>query len=190
MTDADHQEFIVAAQAGDSAAFAQLLAQYYDTMFRFAWRWCGQRSDAEDITQLACIKLAQSIRQFRFEAAFSSWLYRLVINCAKDWHKSQNRHRHTPLNTYSLDEHTQQEPVREEAGEDTIYLRQVLRQLEEMAEGFKETALLVHGEGLSHAEAAAVLQVKESTVSWRLHEIRKQFQRLQQNAESGWEAYP
>ena len=47
-----------------------------------------------------------------------------------------------------------------------------------MADGFKETALLVHAEGLSHAEAAEVLGVKESTISWRLHEMRKQLQVL------------
>lgn len=184
MTDADHQAFIAAAQAGDSAAFAQLLAQYYDTIFRFAWRWCGQRSDAEDITQLACIKLAQSIKQFRFEAAFTSWLYRLVINCAKDWHKSQQRHK-----VFSM-EGQSEEDITESSGENSIYLRQVLNQLAQMADGFKETALLVHGEGLSHAEAAAVLQVKESTVSWRLHEIRKQLQRLQQHSAGDWEANP
>ena len=40
---------------------------------------------------------------------------------------------------------------------------------------------------LSHAEAAAILQVKESTVSWRLHDIRKQLQLLQQQPDGGWE---
>jgi RNA polymerase sigma-70 factor (ECF subfamily) len=37
----------------------------------------------------------------------------------------------------------------------------------------KETALLVHGEGMSHAEAGTVLGVSESTISWRLHVIRR-----------------
>lgn len=173
---------IRAAQAGDRLAFAQLLEEHYERIHRFAYRWCGNRSDADDITQLACIKLAQSISQFRFEAAFNSWLYRLVINCAKDWRKSQSRHQHA-----DIDQEIEAEPALDQRAENSIYLQQLLMRLEQMSEGFKETALLVHGEGLSHAEAAEVLQLKESTVSWRLHEIRKQLQRLQQ-ADESWGA--
>lgn len=180
MSSDDKHHLIQAAQCGDGQAFSQLLEKCYDQLFRFAFRWCGNRVDAEDVTQLACIKLAQSIGQFRFEAAFSSWLYRLVINCAKDWQRSQGRHQHDDL------EEAAAEIRHDHAAETGIYLRQVLQWLDSLAEGFKETALLVHAEGLTHAEAAAILQVKESTVSWRLHEIRKQLQRFQQN-DGSWE---
>jgi len=173
---------IQAAQAGDSRAFASLLDTVYDQIFRIAYRWCGRRADAEDITQLACIKLGQSIQQFRFEASFSTWLYRLVINCAKDWHKSQTRHQHQDITQDSWPEASTPN-----SGENRIYLQQLLGLLAGMPEGFKETALLVHGEGLTHAEAADILAIKESTVSWRLHEIRKQLQLLQQEPNSGWE---
>jgi RNA polymerase sigma-70 factor, ECF subfamily len=182
MSVADQTELIRSAQSGNGDAFAQLLADSYDSLYRFAYRWCGNKADAEDITQQACLKLAQSISQFRFEAAFSSWLYRLVINCAKDWYKSQNRHQHD-----NIDDWIEPERAPDQAAENSIYLQQLLRLLDQMAEGFKETALLVHGEGLSHAEAAAILQVKESTVSWRLHEIRKQLQLLQQQPDGSWE---
>jgi len=182
MSPADHTGLIRAAQAGDGHAFAQLLADSYDSIYRFAYRWCGNQADAEDITQQACIKLGQTIGQFRFEAAFNSWLYRLVINCAKDWYKSQNRHQHD-----NIDDWIEPERAPDQTAENSIYLQQLLRLLEQMAEGFKETALLVHGEGLSHAEAAAILQLKESTVSWRLHEIRKQLQLRQQQPDGSWE---
>ena len=57
--------------------------------------------------------------------------------------------------------------------EDQIYLVQLLAELEDLGEGMKETALLVHAEGMSHAEAGAVLGVSESTISWRVHTIRR-----------------
>jgi len=178
----EHHLLIRAAQAGDGRAFEQLLGSHYDIIFRFAFRWCGNRSDAEDITQNACIKLAQSIVQFRFESAFSTWLYRLVINCAKDWYKNQHRHQGLPLEkTEHLDASDtsldQEHHNCDQAAEISVYLRQVLQQLDTLAEGFKETALLVHAEGLSHAQAALVLNIKEATVSWRLHEIRNYLQR-------------
>lgn len=182
MSAIEPHRLIRAAQDGDGQAFAQLLAEHYDSIYRFAFRWCSNSADAEDITQQACIKLAHSIKQFRFEAAFSSWLYRLVINCAKDWYKSQNRHQHE-----DIDRWVEPERAPDQRAENSIYLRQLLRLLEQMADGFKETALLVHGEGMSHAEAAAILQLKESTVSWRLHEIRKQLQLRQQQPDGSWE---
>jgi RNA polymerase sigma-70 factor (ECF subfamily) len=143
---------------------------HYDRLFKFAYKWCGVRVDAEDITQQACIKIARSIQQFRFDAAFSSWLYRIVINCAKDWQRSQSRHVANP------DEMNARESdcVVDSGAENELLLRQVMRHIDTMAEGTKETLLLVYGEGHTHGEAADILEVKESTISWRLHEVRKQ----------------
>jgi RNA polymerase sigma-70 factor (ECF subfamily) len=163
----DDQALIRRAQAGDSAAFAALLDLHYDTIHRFAWKWCGHAANAEDIAQLACLKLAGSLTQFRFQAAFTSWLYRLVISCAQDWHRGQQRHAHEAL----PDDEPDAEASRTE---DHIYLGQLLEQLDALGEGMKETALLVHAEGRSHAEAGAILGVSESTISWRVHTIRKQ----------------
>lgn len=59
--------------------------------------------------------------------------------------------------------------------EQQAYFWQLLRQLDALPDGIKETLLLVHAEGLTHGEAARVLDVKESTISWRLHEFRKRY---------------
>jgi RNA polymerase sigma-70 factor (ECF subfamily) len=162
----DDQALIRRAQQGDASSFEELLELHYDTIYRFAWKWCGRAVDAEDIAQQACMKLANSLGQFRFEAAFSSWLYRLVITCAQDWERTQQRHRHAsvPEDIVGFDP---------EQVEDQIYLLQVLAQLDELGEGMRATALLVHAEGMSHAQAGEVLGVSESTISWRVHTIRK-----------------
>lgn len=159
----DLQETIRRAQRGDRDAFSRLVEEHYAVMFRFACRYCGDRQDAEDVTQQACIKLARAIGQFRFESAFSTWLYRLVINCAKDWRKSQRSGQREELDDV---------PTNDPA-ESAVLLRQVVGLVDQMGEGFRESLVLVMAEGLTHAEAAAILEVKESTVSWRLHEIRK-----------------
>jgi len=164
-TRMDDLALIRRAQAGDQTAFGDLLDLYYDTIFRFAWKWCRHRTNAEDIAQLACIKLANSLAQFRFQAAFTSWLYRLVISCAQDWQRSQQRHDHEEL--ADTETHT------DSRAEDQIYAAQLLAELDDVGEGMRETALLVHGEGMSHAEAGVILGVSESTISWRLHVIRR-----------------
>jgi len=176
----DDQPLIRRAQGGDAASFAELLDLHYDTIYRFAWKWCGHAANAEDIAQLACLKLANSLTQYRFQAAFTSWLYRLVISCALDWQRSQQRHEH--------DELPEEEPMADASRiEDGIYLGQVLTQLALLGEGMKETALLVHAEGRSHAEAGAILGVSESTISWRIHTIRKHMSRQEARASLAYE---
>src|SRR5262245_24178583 len=166
MDDTHLTGLIRRAQSGDVPSFAELLDLHYDTIYRIAWKWCGHRANAEDIAQQSCIKLAGSLAQFRFQSAFRSWLYQLVITCAQDWQRAQHRHEHDAL--------PENEPTADDGRtEDYIYLAQLLEQLDELGEGMKETALLVHAEGLSHAEAGQILGVAESTISWRVHAIRK-----------------
>ena len=167
---------IAAAAGGDEQAFETLLDVHYERIYRFAYRWCGNATDAEDITQLACIKLARTIGQFRGDAAFTSWLFRLVVNCAKDWQKSQRRHQGEQLTgNPGLCAPCESEAQTEQH---TVYLIEILNTVDAMGQGFKETALLVLGEGFSHREAGALLGVKESTVSWRLHQMRQQLSSL------------
>ena len=162
------------AQAGDASAFEAVLEANYDTIYTFAYRWCGSQEDAEDITQIVCVKLARAIAQFRFESSFSTWLYRLVINAAKDWQKAQARHTSTSRSETDL----QDLPAGSSAPENTIFLQQLISRMNTLPEGFKETMLLVHAEGMNHREAAAILNIKESTISWRIHEARKQLKAM------------
>lgn len=169
----DKDEALVrAAQAGDPDAFEALLEAHYDTLYRFAYKWSGNATDAEDITQQACMKLARALSSYRFEAAFTSWLYRVVVNCARDWQRAQARHAGEAIDTLAL----QEVPATAEDGvERQAQARQLLLRLDQLPDGIRETLLLVHAEGLNHREAAEVLGVKESTVSWRLHEFRKSY---------------
>jgi len=162
-------------QAGDKQAFEMLINHHYDTIYRFAYRWCGDQVNAEDITQIACLKLAKSIKQFRFESSFTSWLYSLVVNCAKDFYKSPSQHNVREEQHKNLD-------IQLNKSSDTnasrYYARQILEYIGQLQEDLKDTLLLVYGTGLSHGEAAKRLNIKESTVSWRIHEARKILKQL------------
>ncbi len=162
-------ELIRAAQGGDSRAFEQLLDERYSTIYRFSYKWCGNTCDAEDVAQQACIKIAANLKQFNHESKFSTWLYRLVINCAKDWQRQQQRH---VTEEPSAEDANVLSSMTEDKADIAVYLGQLLAWVELLGSEFKETLLLVFGEGLSHGEAAKVLNVKESTVSWRIHNVR------------------
>ena len=169
MTDPDAETVLIKrAQNGDKEAFEALLRAYYNVMYRTAYKWCGNKADAQDITQTACIKLANSIDSFRHEASFRSWLYRMVINTAKDWVKSRSR---SPL-VERADVDRSEAP----SAEMRVFARQVLDQVHSLPERQQVALLLVISEGMSHREAALVMECKESTVSWYIHEARKKLQ--------------
>ena len=160
----DH-ELIYAAQAGDRQAFSVLVERHYRMMFKVAWKWCGVTEDAEDIAQDAAIKLGQNIGSFRFESAFTTWLYRLVMNAAKDRARVDNRKnlRETPL--YEDAQFAAATP----SPEQQLAHKDALRFLEELPEDMKDTVIFVCWQGLTHKEAAQVLDCSEGTVSWRMH---------------------
>ena len=162
---------IAQCQAGDAIAFEHLLEQYYDTIYRFAYRWCGDQHNAQDITQLACIKLAKSISQFEHQSSFTSWLYRLVINCAKDFYKSPTQHNQREESDENIYNSVGKSVA--DQNEERFYAQQILEHINGLQDSLKDTLILIYGSGLSHSDAAKKLGIKESTVSWRVHEARK-----------------
>ncbi len=172
MTEPDEEsDLIKQAQRGDRGAFESLLRTHYDAMYRMAFKWCGNKEDAEDITQNACIKLARSIDTFRFQSAFLSWLYRLVINTAKDWAKARP--------PWAADREIETDRAEAPVAEDKVYAGQVMAYVRTMPEREQVALYLVFSEGLTHREAASVMECKESTVSWYIHEARKKLQSFQ-----------
>jgi len=78
-SDMTDETLIKQAGAGDGSAFACLVERYYTIMYKMAYKYAGNQEDAEDIAQDSAIKLARNIDSYRFDAAFTTWLYRLVI---------------------------------------------------------------------------------------------------------------
>lgn len=157
-------------QLGDDQAFETLLGRYYDQVHSISYKWCQDSANAQDITQLACIKLAKSIQQFNFDSSFTTWLYRLVINCAKDFYKSPSQHNVREETDHDLQAHA---GISEDLSSRKIYARQILERIGCLQEDLRDTLVLVYGSGLNHQQTAVRLGVKESTISWRVHEARK-----------------
>jgi RNA polymerase sigma-70 factor (ECF subfamily) len=169
MSKQTDQELIRGAQGGDRTAFARLLEQHYDFMFKVAWQWSGAREDAEDIAQEAAMKLASHIGDFHFEAAFTTWLYKIVLNTARDYFRQKNKR---DLREQPLSESEQYASLESSPEEKAIH-KDVLKFIAELPEELREAVVLVCGQQMSHKEAGAVLRCPEGTVSWRIHEARK-----------------
>jgi len=156
------------AKAGDRDAFAQLLERNYAFIFRTAYKWCGNQSDAEDIAQDVCVKLATALASFDGRAAFSSWLYRVTLNVVRDMQRARARRdkRHSDF----LDVTPHDAPADQE---DATVEAELWRAVRALPEKQRDAVLLIYAEGMTHGETANILNTKESTVSWYVHEARK-----------------
>ncbi len=167
--DTGDQDLAKSAAQGDAASFQTLLERHYDSIYAVAYRYSGLREDAEDIAQDVCMSLATRLRSYRGEAQFKTWLYRITVNAARDLHRKRaatGRLNETYAELTDL--------ARGEAAEAAGDIAWLYECLDRLAEPMRETAVLVLAEGLSHKQAAEVLEIKESTVSWRMHELKKQ----------------
>jgi RNA polymerase sigma-70 factor (ECF subfamily) len=162
-----------AAAAGDEAAFVALIERHYDRFHRLAWRWCGNSGDAEDVAQDVCIKLASAIRGWRGEAAFTTWATRIVYTTAIDRLRARQRLRLVePSIMAALVEASGDAPGLSDA-EQRLLDGELWDEVRRLPDQQRDAVLLVYGEDMSHAEAAAVMGCTEKTVSWHLHEARK-----------------
>jgi RNA polymerase sigma factor (sigma-70 family) len=167
-------ELIHLARQGEPPAFAALADRYYMTVYRYAFRWTSIREDAEDIAQEVFIKLADSLHTFEHRAAFSTWLYRVTANCAKDFLRKNRKWRHN-----RSDDPPDEQLISPNPGpEARSFHGQIVAAIHTLPEKLKEATLLVMAEGLSHKEAGRILGCAETTVSWRLFQAKKKLQKV------------
>jgi len=159
---------IARAQAGDRMAFGRLIEEHYELIFRTAYKWSGTRSDAEDIAQEVCVKLAASLGSFDGRSAFSTWLYRVTLNTVRDLQRQQGRRgrQEGALKLVSPEDHP---PDQEEAAT----MSQLWRAVRKLPERQRDAVLLVYAEDLSHAAAAEIMGCREATVSWHIFEAKR-----------------
>lgn len=166
MPPPEDEYLIEGAMRGDEWALDQLFRRYYDTMNRFAQKICPDQSDAEDIAQDAFIKLMGSIRTFDRRSAFTSWLYRVVLNKAIDFR------RHKTRRGKLTDDLRLVLPDKGEATQETnVTARQVVDIILDFPDRERDAALLVLGEGLTHAQAAEVIGCPTGTIGWLLNKV-------------------
>src|ERR1019366_5634369 len=89
--EGNDREVIAGCQRGDSDAFRALFESHKDKVYSIALRFSGNPAVAMDIAQDTFLKLLSSIQDFRGDASFDSWLYRLVVNRCLDYQRRGRR---------------------------------------------------------------------------------------------------
>jgi len=169
------RELVGACQRGDRDAFRALFEAYRNKVYSIALRFAGDESTAMDIAQETFVKLFSSIRDFRGDSSFDTWIYRSVVNACLD-HRRRGWRLLPLLDDFagtlrapavsSLDD-----LLRNERGE------RVRAAIDRLAPDLKIVVVLRYTEGLSYDEIAEVLGCALGTIASRLNRAHKKLER-------------
>jgi RNA polymerase sigma-70 factor (ECF subfamily) len=177
----NHEEIdmISRCQQGDQDALKEIFDLYHKKVYQIAYGVVRQREDALDIVQEVFIKLFRSIKNFKGESHFYTYLYRMAINTAIDHSRKMKK---SPAS--SLDEDGAFQPSDEvEKRPDRILLHKELEEkvnlaMEKLPKDQKAAIVLREVKGLTYQEMAETMECSIGTVMSRLHYGRKKIQEL------------
>ena len=164
---------------GDQKAYKELMNRYQSQIFSLMYRMIHSTAEAEDLVQEAFMKAFTSLRNFNYEYAFSTWLYKIATNNCIDHLRKKK------LQTLSIDA-----PI---AYKDTSYSieipdltyypeKEMMRKernsiikvaIDELPEKYKTVIFLRHSEELSYEEIADMLKIPIGTVKARIFRARE-----------------
>lgn len=163
----------MAAAGGDRAAFAVLVQRHYDRIYGLAYRLTGARDQAQDMAQDICAALPAKLRNWRGEARFTTWLYRVVVNAAHDLRRRQATRARASAGWGDWEIARQDEMAVQAEAQDWLTTA-----MARLSPELRDTVALVLGEEMTQAEAGLVLGLSEGTIAWRMSEVKKRLRAM------------
>jgi len=168
-------------QGGDHAALDDLMDRHAAKLVNYLARLLQNESDAADIAQDTFVRVFQHGQRFDPQKSFSTWLYTIATNLARDRMRWRSRRPDTPLSQTGEEDDSVQEAriAAPDASPDRTLLRQeravaVQRAVADLPEDLRTPLILSVYEDQSHAEVAAILNCTPKAVETRLYRARQQ----------------
>ena len=175
----DEAQLVARARQGDVSAMDQLVQRHLKSVFNLAYRLSGNYDDAEDIVSEAFVRVYASLNNFRGDAHFSTWLYRIVTNVFLDERKKQRVRAHSSLEeiidledsrvTRQVEDPTPGPDFIVERGERANLIQEAVL---ELPRNQRLMIALYHFQGRSYEEIAEIMQLPIGTVKSRLNRAR------------------
>jgi RNA polymerase sigma-70 factor (ECF subfamily) len=161
-------QLIARVIAGDRLAGRTLYDTHAPRVYSLAYRLSGDAEKAREFTQDTFIRAFARLSQFRGDAAFATWLHRIVVTIVSNARRSEIR----TSREVALDEASSIEVMTPEAEPDLKEC--IARAVENLSEAYRMTLIMHDIEGYTHAEIAGILGVPEGTCKSRLSAARAQ----------------
>ncbi|MBE0648486.1 MAG: RNA polymerase sigma factor [Bacteroidales bacterium] len=167
------QEIITRIIAGDQEAFREVVEYYQHQAFSLTFRILGNEEEAKDAVQEGFIKLWQNIKSYNPANKFTSWMYRIMANCAIDRYRKLQRQNEVTINLVP------ETSMRSFYGDPNTSMdnQEIARMIRLLAGKLPEKQQLVFIlrdiQGMESAEVQTVLGISETNVKSNLHHARK-----------------
>jgi RNA polymerase sigma-70 factor (ECF subfamily) len=161
-------QLIAQVIAGDRLAGRALYDMHASRVYSLAYRLSGDAEKAREFTQDTFIRAFSRLPQFRGDAAFSTWLHRIVVTIVSNARRSEIRF----AREVALEEAHSVEVTAPEADPDLKEC--IARAVEGLSDAYRTTLIMHDIEGYTHAEIAGILGVPEGTCKSRLSAARAQ----------------
>ncbi|MBT8352504.1 MAG: sigma-70 family RNA polymerase sigma factor [Deltaproteobacteria bacterium] len=179
-------KLVEAFQAGEKAAFDELVLSHKDKVYNLCYWFIGEYQEANDLAQDVFFKVFKALKNFRFESAFSTWLYRITVNTCKNRLKSLQYR--LKKNFVHLN-HTEAESnlnvqIADESGSPEIELDKkekmtlIKAAINSLPPNKKTVVVLRDIEGLSYEKISAVTQLNLGTVKSKLARARQDLREM------------
>jgi len=173
--ESNDTDVIAACRRGDPDAFRLLFETYKDRVYSIALRYSGDATTAMDIAQDTFLKLLSCIGEFRGEANFETWLFRLVVNRCLDHHRRGRRWIPMVADLINL-VRTSGETVLHELLR-TEFESSVQEVVGTLVPEQRIVVVLRYTEGLSYEQIGEILGCSTGTVGSRLNRAHKVLER-------------
>jgi RNA polymerase sigma-70 factor (ECF subfamily) len=167
------RELLEACRRGESGAFEELVERTNRQVYTLAYRLVGDRHEAEDVAQEAYLRAYRSLRGFRGDARFETWLYRIVANAAM----TQLRRRGRFGELLGDQDVVSLQPAARQI-EETLEEDEIKSALQTLPLGQRTAVVLKDVYGFSCQEIADEIGVSEGAVKVRLHRARRRLKEL------------
>ncbi|MBE6908123.1 MAG: sigma-70 family RNA polymerase sigma factor [Ruminococcaceae bacterium] len=188
----EEKELIARCREGDEAAFEALVHMHEKKVYALCRRMCRDEDDALEAAQDAFLALWRGIGSYRADAAFSTWLYRLVSNACLDLLRREKKR----TGDVSLDDEEARidtpdsAPLPEEVVERAETMRMVREGLMALPDEYRQVLVLRETEQLSYTEIAAVTGLELGTVKSRINRARQALKNYLTASGNFFERYP
>lgn len=174
----DH-ELVKRAQRGDNRAFDLLVIKYQSKLARIISRYVLDHQEIKDVAQEAFIKAFRSLKQFRGDSAFYTWLYRIAVNTAKNYLVSKGRRLPgADIELSGGDFKLPDNPLKDQGSPDQLlHKEQVAKAIRNAWQALPPelgvALTLREQDGLSYEEIAQIMECPVGTVRSRIFRARE-----------------
>ena len=176
--DYSDNELVEICRQGQMQAFQVLVERYQNKVVGIAYGVSHNQEDANDIAQDVFVKIYRSLKKFRGDSKFYTWLYRITVNMSIDYMRKKKRRQNvTYLDEVKIETEAPMPNIKKTSPKEKLLLKEMYRKIldaiKTLSDDHRVTLVLREMKDLSYQEIAETMNCSVGTVMSRLFYARK-----------------